>query len=149
MKIRRAIFPGSFDPIHEGHLNIIKRASKLFDELYVVVSHNTSKKNQTNLDDRLNKTIKEIKKLKLKNVKVLSNNGLTIKFAKKLKCQYIVRSIRSYDDYKYELNIARVHHHLDKNIETVLLVAEKDLMKQSSTNIRKINEQLNKINKRK
>lgn len=147
MAIRKAIFPGSFDPIHEGHLNIIKRASKLFDELYVVVSYNTSKKNQSTIQDRLIIVNKAVNKLRLKNVKVLVNTGWTIKFAKKLKCQYIVRSIRSYNDYKYELNIARVHHNLNSNIETILFVAEKDLMKKSSTNIRKINEQLQKINR--
>jgi len=76
MKVcRNAIFPGSFDPLHEGHLDIIKRACKLFDKLFVVVSYNVDKPNQTNLIKRYQQTKKIIDDLKLKNVEVLYNKG--------------------------------------------------------------------------
>ena len=142
-----AIFPGSFHPIHEGHINIIIRASKLFDKLYVVICYNTEKNDQTPMDIRYKNTVEAIKKLHLKNVEVVVNNGLTIKFAKKLKCNYIVRSIRNPLDFKYELNIAQVHHMLDSSIETILLISSKELAKKSSTNIRKIQSKLNQIKK--
>ena len=141
-----AIFPGSFDPIHDGHINIIVRASKLFDKLYVAICYNTEKNNQTPMDIRYKNTVEIIKKLHLKNVEVVANNGLTIKFAKKLKCNYIVRSIRSSLDFEYELNIAQVHHMLDSSIETILLISSKELAKKSSTNIRKIQSKLKQIN---
>ena len=145
MTKRTAIFPGSFDPIHEGHINIITRASKLFDKLYVAICYNTDKNNQTPMEIRYQNAINVIKKLNLNNVEVVANNGLTIEFAKKLKCNYIVRSIRNPVDYKYELNIAQVHHMLDSSIETVLLISSKELAKKSSTDIRKIQSKLSQI----
>lgn len=144
-----AIFPGSFDPIHEGHINIITRASKLFDKLYVAICYNTEKNNQSPMDIRYQNSVKAIKKLHLKNVEVVVNNGLTIRFAKKLKCNYIVRSIRNILDLKHELNIAQIHHMLDSSIETVLLISSKELSKKSSTSIRKIQLKLNQIKKSK
>lgn len=144
-----AIFPGSFDPIHVGHLNIIKRASKLFDQLIVVVSINVDKKDQSDLNKREKQVIKKVKKLKLKNVSVAVNDELTIDFAKKVKAKYIVRSFRSSSDVEYEMDIARAHHYLDKTIETVLFIADKDLRKKSSTDIRKVKEKIKKIKSKK
>ena len=141
-----AIYPGSFDPIHEGHINIIKRSSKLFDKLYVAVSHNVDKPNQSNIDVRLKNVKKIIRKLNLKNVEAIKNIGLTIEFAKKLKCGFIVRSIRNPKDYKYELNIAKTHKMLDASIDTVLFISSKELSKKSSTDIRKIQQKLKKLN---
>lgn len=144
-----ALFPGSFDPLHEGHIDIIQRACKLFDKLYVVVSINTDKSQQSNLDVRTKKVKEQINKLKLDNVDVVSNNGLTIDIAKKLNCQYIVRSIRNAQDYEYELNIAQVHYELDQSIETVLFIAKKNLEQKSSTNVREIQRKLNLFNNEK
>ena len=141
-----AIYPGTFDPIHEGHINIIERSSKLFDKLYVAVSYNVDKPNQSNIDTRLKNVKKVIKKLHLKNVEAIKNIGLTIKFAKKLKCNFIVRSIRNSKDYTYELNIAKTHKMLDASIDTVLFISSKELSKKSSTNIKKIQQKLQKLN---
>ncbi len=141
-----AIYPGSFDPIHKGHINIIKRSSKLFDKLYVAVCHNVDKEKQSNIDLRFAQVKKVIKKLNLKNVEAVKNAGLTIKFAKKLHCKYIVRAIRNVNDYQYELNTAKVHKMLDESIETVLFISSKELAKSSSTKIREIQQKLKKIN---
>ena len=141
-----AIYPGTFDPIHEGHINIIERSSKLFDKLYVAVSYNVDKPNQSNIDTRLKNVKKVIKKLHLKNVEAIKNIGLTIKFAKKLKCNFIVRSIRNSKDYAYELNIAKTHKMLDASIDTVLFISSKELSKKSSKNIKKIQQKLQKLN---
>lgn len=142
----RAIYPGSFDPIHEGHINVIKRSSVLFDKLYVAVSHNVDKAKQTDIDNRFYQVKKTIKKLNLKNVEVVKNIGLTIKFAKKLKCNYIVRGLRNVNDYKYELNMAKIHKMLDASIDTILFITCKELSKKSSTNIRTIQAKLDKLN---
>ena len=104
-----AIFPGSFDPLHKGHINIIKRASQLFDVLYVAVSFNSAKK-QDNLDARYQKVVVKLKSLKLRNVKVVKNETLTVDKAKELNCKYIVRSVRDLKDYKYEMMIAQNNH---------------------------------------
>ncbi|MDR3257773.1 MAG: adenylyltransferase/cytidyltransferase family protein, partial [Mycoplasmataceae bacterium] len=77
-QLRKAVFPGSFNPIHSGHINIIRRAANLFDYLYVVVSKNIDKKYEYKLEQRLINVQKIVDKLKLKNVKVVSNTGLTI-----------------------------------------------------------------------
>ena len=141
-----AIYPGSFDPIHEGHINIIKRSSILFDILYVAVSYNVDKSKQTDIESRLYQVQKTIKKLNLKNVKVVKNAGLTIEFAKKLKCNFIVRGIRNIYDYKYELNMAKVHKALDATIDTILFVTSKELSRKSSTIIRNVQTKLKKLN---
>jgi pantetheine-phosphate adenylyltransferase len=141
-KKKIAIFPGSFDPLHAGHVNIIQRAAKMFDLLYVVVSYNIAKKEEKPLTLRFRETEKIINRLKLQNVKVLQNEKLTITLAQKLKCQYIIRSIRDEHDLKYEMNIAQIHHMLDRSIETVLLVADSKLKLISSTGIKEIEKQI-------
>ena len=72
-----AIYPGSFDPIHEGHINIIKRSSILFDKLYIAVSYNVDKAKQTDINSRFYQVKKTVKKLNLKKVQVVKNTGLT------------------------------------------------------------------------
>lgn len=141
-----AIYPGSFDPIHEGHINIIKRSSILFNKLYIAVSYNVDKVKQTDIDSRFYQVKKTIKKLNLKNVQVVKNTGLTIEFAKKLKCNFIVRGVRNINDYRCELNMAKVHKMLDASIDTILFIASKELSKKSSTNVREIKAKLNKLN---
>ena len=145
--IKKAIFPGSFDPLHSGHINIIKRASKLFDILYVAVSFNSAKK-QDNLDIRFKKVDTKIKTLKLKNVKTVKNKTLTVKKAKERGCKYIIRSVRDLKDYKYEMMIAQNNHKLNKNVETILFFAEKDLQKVNSTSLRLEVEKIKKLGKK-
>ena len=133
--MKKAMYAGSFNPLHKGHIDIVKRASKLFDVLYVAVSSNTAKK-QHNLSQCFNQVEKKIKALKLKNVIVVQNFGLTTKIADELGCKYLVRSVRDWKDYKYELLIAQNNHKLNKNIETILFFADKDLAKVNSTKLR-------------
>ncbi|MDR1991688.1 MAG: pantetheine-phosphate adenylyltransferase [Mycoplasmataceae bacterium] len=147
-KLHRAVFPGSFNPLHDGHLNIIKRAAHLFEYLYVAVSINIDKKNKADIRDRFQK-VKNIidKKLKLKNVKVVLNNGLTINLLKKFKCQYIVRSIRGVRDIQYEINMAQNNHLLANKIETIFFVSSNKLKKVSSSNLRELIRQKRLIKK--
>lgn len=135
-KKKIAMFPGSFNPIHAGHIDIIKRASKLFDKLYVVVSINDYKKYRNKLCDRYAIVKKQVAKLHLKNVVVVKNNGITAAFAKKHNISIVVRSIRDAKDAQYEIDVANVTHTLNKNIETVLLLSRTSLNKLSSTAIR-------------
>lgn len=127
----KAIYPGSFDPITEGHLDIIKRASKSFDELYVAIMVNKDKKYTFTVDERI-ELIKKCTK-NIKNVKVVYSDGLTIDFAKKLGCKAIIRGIRAVTDYESELALATSNMKLNDKIETFLLVSRPELSFLSSS----------------
>lgn len=129
--MKKAIYPGSFDPITIGHLDIIKRASKNFDVLYVAVLNNNNKNCLYSPSERV-KLIEKCTK-DLKNVKVVSSDGLTVDLAKKLKCDVIVRGIRALTDYESELAIASANMKLNPNIETFFLVAKPELSFLSSS----------------
>jgi pantetheine-phosphate adenylyltransferase len=139
---KSAVYQGSFDPLHTGHIDIITRASKLFDMLYVVVSFNVGKSQQTPVLKRFQQVKKTISKLKLANVKVMVNKSLTVHLLKQLKCNYIVRSVRDTQDFKYELELAQINHYLDQNIETLLFVADSKLKNISSRTIRETQHQI-------
>lgn len=116
MKI--AIYPGSFDPIHEGHISIIKKAIKLFDKVIVVVSNNLEKKNQTPIEIRYEKIVK----LNLGIEVIVNANHLTAEIAKKHGAKWIIRSGRDNIDFKYELEMASANNHLNNEIETILII---------------------------
>ena len=126
-----AIYPGTFDPITEGHLDIIKRAAKTFDTLYVAVMINKSKTCTFTPDERV-KLIEKCTK-GIKNVKVVSSKGLTVKTAKQLGCNVIVRGIRAVTDYEYELAQASANMKLNDKIETCLFVSKPELSFLSSS----------------
>lgn len=127
----KAIYPGTFDPITVGHLDVIKRASKIYDKLIVAVMEN-NKKNCTFSNDERKKMIEKCVK-DLPNVKVVVGDGLTVDFAKKNNCSVIIRGIRAVSDYESELALATANMSLDKNIETVFMVAKPELSFLSSS----------------
>lgn len=115
----KACYPGSFDPISNGHLDIIKRASKQFDEVYVLVSYNIRKKSTFSVDERI-EMIKEVCK-DFKNVKVDSSNDLTVKYCKDHNIPIIIRGLRNYMDYENEFSLYQFNRDIDANIETLLM----------------------------
>lgn len=116
----RAIYPGSFDPITNGHLDIIERASKIFDEVIVVVLPNSSKKNLFTLEERVN-LIKSVIN-KYGNVKVDSYSGLLVDYAKNNGVTSIVKGLRAVSDFEYEFQMALMNKKLNRDIETVFLM---------------------------
>ncbi|QEA30827.1 pantetheine-phosphate adenylyltransferase [Secundilactobacillus malefermentans] len=117
-----AVYPGSFDPITNGHLNIIKRASQIFDEVVVVVGTNTSKKSLFSSEQRLS-FIKDSTK-GLPNVTARIETGLTVTFLKSINAKIIIRGIRDNTDFEFEKKIAGMNQYLDSNVETLFMVAD-------------------------
>ena len=117
--MRRALFPGSFDPITLGHYDIIKRGVQLFDEVIVAIGVNSEKKYMFSLEDRkqfLEDTFKDEPK-----VKIMTYQGLTIDFCKVVKAEFILRGLRNPADFEFEKAIAHTNRKLSK-IETVFLL---------------------------
>jgi pantetheine-phosphate adenylyltransferase len=115
-----AIYPGSFDPITNGHIDILKRASKLFDNVIIAVLENPSKKPFFPASERI-KLIKESIS-ELSNVQVDSFKGLTVDYAKQKNAKVLIRGLRAVSDFEYEMQMAQMNKNLYPDLETIFLV---------------------------
>lgn len=115
-----ALYPGTFDPITNGHYDIIERALGLFDEVIVAVAISQDKKPMFTLDERIEMTKAAVKHLK--NVKVVGFDNLTVELAKTHNASIIIRGLRAVSDFEYELQLGYLNNSLDENIETVYLM---------------------------
>ena len=131
-----AIYPGSFDPITLGHLDILKRAASLFDKVIMAVAINSEKKPMFSNKTRI-KMIKEVTK-DVDNIEVDSFSGLLVDYAKKQNVSVIVRGIRALSDYEYEFNMALMNRSLDESITTTFLVAHQKYTHLSSSLVREV-----------
>ena len=118
--MKKAIYPGSFDPISNGHLDIIRRAAKIFDELHVVISSNILKKYTFTTEERIN-MIKEVTK-DINNIYVTSYDGLVVDYAKENNIDILVRGTRNYNDYENEYTLFQYNKNLAPNIETIIFM---------------------------
>lgn len=117
-----AVFPGSFDPLTNGHFNLIKRASRLFDFLIVAVGVNRDKKTLFTSDEKIMMIKKSV--VNLSNVSVIAEKGLIVNFVKKVQANVIIRGIRNIKDYEYEVEIANMNRYLEQRIETIFLLPD-------------------------
>ncbi len=129
MKI--AVYPGSFDPITLGHLNIIKRASQLFDRVYVCVAVNSAKRPTFSVKERT-EFVRRVTK-KYGNVEAATSDGLIVEYAKSVDASFIVKGLRAVSDFEMEFQIALLNKKLAPQIETVFLTADEKYTYLSST----------------
>ena len=132
----RAIYPGSFDPVTYGHLDIIKRASGLADELIVGVLNNKAKTPLFSVEERV-KMLEEVTK-ELPGVRIIPFEGLLADFAREMSAKMIVRGLRAVTDFEYELQMAQTNHKLAEDIETVFLTTSLQFSYLSSTIVKEV-----------
>lgn len=129
--MKKAIYPGSFDPITFGHIDIIERSAKIVDELIVGVLKNSSKNSLFSLEERVTMIEEMIRDIP--NVKVMSFDGLLVDFMEEIEANIIVRGLRAVTDFEYELQIAQTNHVQKPNIETIFLTTNLQYSYLSST----------------
>lgn len=138
--LKKAIYPGSFDPVTLGHMDIIARASIMFDELIIAVLTNIDKKTKFSANDRKDLLLESIKEQNLKNVNVVTFDGLLVDCAKKYNAKIIVKGLRAVSDFEYEFQMALMNKSLDKNIETIYLMSNLEYMYLSSSAVKQISQ---------
>ncbi|WP_156299692.1 pantetheine-phosphate adenylyltransferase [Streptobacillus canis] len=135
----KVIYPGSFDPITKGHLDIIRRSSKLFDELIIGVFINSSKKQWFSTDERVQLINKVLEKENVTNVKVVQFSGLLVDYIKNENIDILVRGLRAVSDYEYELQVTLTNEALTlKPFETIFLTASREYLYLSSSIVKEI-----------
>lgn len=132
----RAIYPGSFDPVTYGHMDIIKRACKIVDELVVGVLNNNAKMPLFSVEERV-KMLKEVTG-EFTNVVIVPFDGLLIDFASKMEAELIIRGLRAITDFEYELQMSQTNHKLDPDVETMFLTTSIEYSYLSSTTVKEI-----------
>ncbi|BFL72599.1 MULTISPECIES: pantetheine-phosphate adenylyltransferase [Anaerococcus] len=134
----KVIYPGSFDPLTYGHLDIIQRLDSMYDEVIVAILINEDKKSLFSLKEREEMLRVEIKENKLTHVTIKSFDGLLVNFAKEEDCKVIARGLRLIADYEYEKNIARINACLYEGLETIFLLANSNYSFISSSGVKEV-----------
>lgn len=134
--MKTALFPGSFDPVTKAHVDILKRSVGLFDKVIIGIGINSSKQSYFSPDVR--KQMLEAVFADEKKVQVVTYEGLTVEFCKKIDAQYMIRGIRTVSDFEYEKAIAQMNHALVPEIESIFIVSKPGYSSLSSTIVRDI-----------
>ena len=132
----KILYPGTFDPLTNGHIDLIERAEKLFGNIVVAVLENTSKKPTFNLQRRILQIKNSLSHLS--NVEVISYSGLTVDCAKDLKAKLILRGLRAMSDFEYELQIAHTNKSLNNDVETIFLSTNTNFSFLSSSLVKEV-----------
>lgn len=137
--MKKAIYAGSFDPITNGHLDIIKRGAKVFDKIYVVLMENTKKNHLFSLEERLSLLKESVKELGDK-VEVDFYTGLIADYCNIKDTYILIRGLRALTDFEYEFQMATINRKLNKEVESVFFVASNKYTYVSSSNVKQIAE---------
>ncbi|MCF2554466.1 pantetheine-phosphate adenylyltransferase [Faecalicatena contorta] len=132
----KAIYPGSFDPVTYGHIDIIRRSSKLVDELIVGVLNNNAKSPLFSVEERV-KMLEEVTK-DIPKVRIVPFEGLLVDFARQMDARMVVRGLRAITDFEYELQMAQTNHKLEEELETVFLTTALEYSYLSSTIVKEV-----------
>lgn len=133
---RKAIYAGTFDPLTNGHLDVILRASKLVDELIVLIANNPLKKHTFSVDER--KSMIESVTKHVSNIKIDSTDGLVVKYASNNNINMMIRGLRNIQDYEYEYSLSKYNTNIDNSVETILLFPSTDNHFVSSSAIKEL-----------
>ena len=134
--MRRAVYPGSFDPVTNGHLDVIERARKLFDEVIVAVAHNDEKQALFSLEERLQFLQDSIGKIDM--VRIAQFDGLLVEFATAQKASAVIRGLRAVSDFEFEFQMALMNRKLEAGVETIFLMPKEEYTYLSSRIIKEI-----------
>jgi len=134
--MKRAIYPGSFDPVTNGHLDVVERARKLFDEVIVVVAHNDEKQALFSLEERLDLLRRTVGKIDY--VRVAHFEGLLIDFATREQANAVVRGLRAVSDFEFEFQMALMNRKLQDSVETIFLMPKEEYTYLSSRLVKEI-----------
>ncbi|WP_296113950.1 pantetheine-phosphate adenylyltransferase [uncultured Anaerococcus sp.] len=134
----RVIYPGSFDPLTKGHMDIISRLSIMYEEVVVAILYNENKNSVFTVEERKDMINEAIKGKGLKNISIEAFDGLLADFAKDKKIKIVARGLRAVTDYEYEKNIARVNATLYEGLETIFLLSNPAYSFTSSSGVREI-----------
>ena len=134
--MKRAVYPGSFDPVTKGHLDIIERAAALVDELVVGVLNNNEKTPLFSVEERVNMLIDVTRHIP--NVRVEAFSGLSVEFVKKCNASFIVRGLRAVTDFEYELQMAQTNRSIDREVDTLFLTTALNYAYISSTIVKEV-----------
>lgn len=132
----KVLFPGTFDPIHYGHINIATRAADLFDEVIVAVYAREQRNILFSPEERLELVRESFKNIG--NISVTTYTGLTVKFARKMEAQAMLRGLRVFSDFEYEFRMALANNRLDPDIDVIALITDEEHTFLSSTTVREI-----------
>jgi pantetheine-phosphate adenylyltransferase len=134
--MKRAIYPGSFDPVTNGHCDVVERARKLFDEVIVAVTQNDEKQPLFSLDERLEMLKQTVGKVD--NVRITQFNGLLVEFARVEKAAAVIRGLRAVSDFEFEFQMALMNRKLEGSVETIFLMPKEDYTYLSSRLVKEI-----------
>jgi pantetheine-phosphate adenylyltransferase len=135
-RMRRAIYPGSFDPVTNGHLDVIERARKLFDEVVVAVAHNDEKQPLFSLEQRLDLLRKTAGQIE--NVRIAEFSGLLVEFARAQNAGAVIRGLRAVSDFEFEFQMALMNRNLNAAVETIFLMPKEEYTYLSSRIVKEI-----------
>lgn len=136
--MKTAIYPGSFDPITKGHLDIIKRASAIFGKVIVAVLKNSAKNALLSVEDRMNLISRSCADAGIQNVEVDFFDGLTVDFAKSKNANVLIRGLRAVSDFEFEMQVSQTNNALDENLNTVFLITNPEFNFISSSMVKEI-----------
>ena len=133
---KNAVYPGSFDPVTNGHLDIIKRASKIFDTLYVAILENSAKSPAFSMDER----VELLKKVTadMDNVVIDKFSGLLVDYAQSVDAHVIIKGLRAVSDFEYEFQMALMNRNLNRNIETLFMTTNEKYSYLSSSIVKEV-----------